>query len=556
MPPPALPPTRRRFLRQAGGVGIAALAAPVLAAALDGCAHMVPTASSGLLRVGWTVEPDSMNPMTATSTQAQEVYQLIYDNLIEYGIDLKPEPGLATSWSYSKNSKSITYTLRKGVTWHDGQPFTSQDAKFTFDLIAGQQLSQYVQWVTAVTSTEAPDPHTFVVNFSAPQAFNPGLVIPILPKHIWHGMNAAAIQKFTNPNPVGTGPYTWGQWVKGQSVTVDRYEHWWGTTPAAHKISWILFENEDVMAQNLRTGAVDICPELPPTIWEGITGAPQVATVEMASFSFHHIGINVSKNPKSGGNPLLKDRTVRQALSYAVDRKKLVDVALAGHGIPGSTLLPAGMGAWHLTIPQDQQLDANPAKARQILEAAGYRQRNGSSVRTSPDGKPLSFRLIAIEATSVDVAAAQIFRDACAEVGIELRLSTLDANSLGNIVYNAAAPNWDIFVWGWDSGVYDPDYLLGVPLTSQIGGNNDVYYSDKHYDALYSEQAGEIDQAKRLRLIQQAQAYYYQDAAYIVMWYQSKLQAYRTDTWTGWTPVTGGMILNFTRGNYLNARPV
>jgi peptide/nickel transport system substrate-binding protein len=233
-----------------------------------------------------------------------------------------------------------------------------------------------------------------------------------------------------------------------------------------------------------------------------------------------------------------------------------VDVALAGHGIPGSVLLPSGFGPWHLDIPAAKQLNANPAKAGQILDAAGYKLRGGSKVRTNAEGKPLSFRLIAIESTSVDVAAAQIFRDACAAVGIQLTLTTLDANSLGNTVYNADAPNWDIFVWGWDSGVYDPDYMLGIPLSSQIGGNNDVYYADKHYDALYGQQAAAIDAATRQAMVHEAQQYYYDAASYIVMWYQSKLQAYRTDTWTGWTPLTGGIILNFTRDNYLNARPV
>jgi peptide/nickel transport system substrate-binding protein len=545
--------TRRDFLRRAG---LIALATPLTAAAIEGCAAVVPTAKTSLLRVGWTVEPDSMNPMTAYSTEADEILQLIYDHLIQYSLELRPEPGLALSWSYSPDGKAITYKLRSGVTWHDGKPFTSADAKFTFEMIAKEQLGQYDQWVSQLTGAEAPDPESLVLHFSAPQAFNPGLAVPILPQHIWQGMTASDVQKFTNAHPVGTGPYAFDKWVKGQSVAVKRNEHWWGDKPAAEKISWILFGNEDVMAQNLRTGAVDICPEIPPTIWDGLGGASNVKTVEMESFSFHHIGINVSNNPKSGGNPLLKDRTVRQALSYAVDRRKLVDIALAGHGIPGSVILPSGFGAWHLDLPPDQQYDANPDKAKRLLDQAGYLLRGGSTVRTSPDGKPLSFRLIVIESTSVDVAAAQIFRDACAEVGIELTLTTLDANSLGNTVYNSEAPNWDIFVWGWDSGVYDPDYLLGVPLTAQIGGNNDVYYSDHHYDQLYGEQASELDVAKRQALVHQAQQYYYDDAAYIIMWYQSKLQAYRTDTWTGWTPVTGGIILNFTRDNYLKARPV
>jgi len=545
--------SRREFLKRAG---LLALAAPGTAAVLDACSSVATSAKANTIRVGWAIEPDTMNPLTTYSTEAVEVLQLVYDNLIHYDLQLKPEPGLATSWSYSADGKSVTYKLRK-ATWQDGKPFTSADAKFTFDVIQSKQVSQYAQWVTDLTSTEAPDATTLVLHFSRPQAFNPGLAVPILPAHIWQDMSAADIQKFQNSKPIGTGPYKFVNWKKGQSIEIARNENWWGAhKPAAEKITWILFQNEDVMTQSLRTGAVDICPEIPPTIWEGLKGAQNVTPVSLQSFSFHHIGINVSDNPKSGGNPLLKDLAVRQALSYAVDRQQLVNVALAGHGLPGGAILPAGFGEWHLDIPADKQLNANPAKAAAILDAAGYKLRGGSKVRTSPGGKPLSFRLIAIESTSVDVAAAQLFRNACAKVGIQLTLTTLDANSLGSTVYNSKAPNWDIFVWGWDSGVYDPDYMLGIVLCNQIGSNNDVYYCNRHYDQLYNEQATELDHARRLALVHEAQQFYYDAASYIIMWYQAKLQGYRTDTWTGWTPVTGGMILNFTRDNYLKVRPV
>ncbi len=542
---------RREFLQRAG---LLALAIPGAAITLDACSAVATSAKASTIRVGWAIEPDTMNPLTTYSTQAVEVLQLVYDNLIHTGLDLKPQPGLATAWTYSPDGKTITYQLRS-AKWHDGKPFTSADAKFTFEAIKSKQLSQFAQWVTDLTSVEAPDAATLVLHFSRPQAFNPGLAIPILPQHIWQSMSASQIQKFTNAKAIGTGPYKFVNWKHGQSIEIARNQDWWGTLPAAKKITWILFQNEDVMAQSLKTGAVDICPEIPPTIWDGLAGAPNVKPISLPSFSFHHIGINVSDNPKSGGNPLLKDRAVRQALSYAVDRKQLVDVALAGHGLPGSVILPAGFGEWHLDIPAGQQFNANPEKAKALLEAAGYTH-SGGGVRSSKDGKKLSFRLIAIQSTSVDVAAAQLFRNACAKVGIELTLTTLDANSLGSTVYNSKAPNWDIFVWGWDSGVYDPDYMLGVPLCSQIGSNNDVYYCSRHYDQLYDEQATELDHAKRLALVHQAQQFYYDDAAYIVMWYQAKLQGYRTDTWKGWTPVNGGMILNFTRDNYLKVQPV
>ena len=108
--------------------------------------------------------------------------------------------------------------------------------------------------------------------------------------------------------------------------------------------------------------------------------------------------------------------------------------------------------------------------------------------------------------------ARRSFRDAAQDVGIKLNLTTLDENTLGITVYNTDAPDWDIFVWGWDSGVNDPNYLFGVPLSSQIGGNNDVFYCNRHYDALYNEQATELDRDKRLDLVHQMQQIYYDDA--------------------------------------------
>ena len=390
-----------------------------------------------------------------------------------------------------------------------------------------------------------------VVTFSSPQAFDPGLSIPILPKHIWQGKSTAEIQKFANDTPVGTGPFTFGSWQRGQTVQVARNDRFWGAKPAAAGVVWVLYQNEDVMAQALQAGEVDVLTEVPPTIWDGITASDSVKPVSLPGFSFHHIGFNVSTNPKSGGNPLLLDRTVRQAISLSVDRNQLVTIALAGHGRPGSVLLPPALGEYQLDVPQAQQFDANPTKAGQMLDAAGYKDTNGDGVREAPNGKPLEFRLIAIESTTVDVRAAQLFRDAAAKIGVKLDLTTMDENTLGSTVYNSKAPNWDIFVWGWDSGVNDPDYLLGVPLSSQIGGNNDVYYANPAYDKLYDRQASELD-PRRADLVHQAQQLYYDDCAYLVMWYQDKLQAYRADRWTGWTQTPGGMVFNFTRANYLN----
>jgi peptide/nickel transport system substrate-binding protein len=545
--------TRRRVLE------VAALAGGVVSAPLwlEACSPsgVKKSAKTGLLRVGWTSEPDTLNPFTFASSASQEILQLVYDNLMVYDLDLKPAPALASSSEYSSDGKSITYRLRKGVTWHDGQPFTAEDVKFTWEVTQRHNLGQAAQYLPDLESFEIVDPTTVVARFRRPQAFDPALIIPIVPRHIWGSMSSKEITKFQNASPVGTGPYEFDKWVHGQYAQVKRNNSWWGERPAASTVIWQHFDSPDVMTQNLISGQVDVLSEVPPTLWENLRSKSDIKTVEMPSWSFHHIGVNVSSNPKSGGNPLLLDKEVRQALSLALDREQLVSLALRGRGTPGSVLLPPAFGDWQYDVPADEQLNGNPDRAEQILDSAGYRV-GSKGIRVDSDGRPLSFRLIAIQATDVDVRAAQLFVADAAKVGIEVKLQTLDETTLGNIVYNDAAPDWDLFVWGWDSGTPDPDYLLGVPLTNQIGNNNDVYYAESAYDELYEEQATTLDEAGRRDIVQRMQRMFYEDCAYLVMWYQSKLQAYRTDTWSGWRSTPGGMVFNFTRDSYLDVKPV
>ena len=545
--------SRRRVLSLAALTGGLA-AAPF---SLDACSPsgVKKSTSTGLLRVGWTSEPDTLNPFTFASSASNEILQLVYDYLMVYDLDLHPAPGLASSSEYSSDGMSITYRLRQGVTWHDGKPFTAEDVKFTWDITKKHNLGQAAQYLPDLTSFDIQDASTVVAHFRGPQAFDPALIIPIVPKHIWGSMSSNEIAKFQNAKPVGTGPFTFDKWAHGQYAQVKRNDSWWGTKPAASSIIWQHFDSPDVMTQNLISGQVDVLSEVPPTLWDNLASKSDVKAVEMPSWSFHHIGINVSRNPKSGGNPLLLDKSVRQALSLALDREQLVSLALRGRGKPGSVLLPSAFGDWQYAVPPGQQLDANPDRAKQLLEGAGYHVAD-KGIRADANGKSLSFRLIAIQATDVDVRAAQLFVADAAKVGIELKLQTLDETTLGNIVYNDSAPNWDLFVWGWDSGTPDPDYLLGVPLTSQIGNNNDVYYANPHYDALYEQQATTLDEGQRRDLVHEMQRIYYEDCAYLVMWYQSKLQAYRTDTWSGWQTTPGGMVFNFTRDSYLDVKPI
>src|SRR2546428_7229217 len=247
--------------------------------------HPPPSGSAGTstktLRVGWSSEPDIMNPLTTETTEAQEVLQLVYDKLTDYDAQLNVVPSLAEKTSVSSSGTEVTYELRSGVTWHDGMPFTADDVVFTFTLINKQGLSQYAQWLADMVDVKAQGPSTVVVTFKQPQAFDPALAIPIVPKHIWEGMSAAQIQNFRNDKPVGTGPFRFGSWVEGQTVTVHRNPDFWGPAPGPASVIWVLYQNEDIMAQGLRGNEVDILTEVPPTIWDGLSGVSGVKPVSL-----------------------------------------------------------------------------------------------------------------------------------------------------------------------------------------------------------------------------------------------------------------------------------
>jgi peptide/nickel transport system substrate-binding protein len=544
--------TRRQFL----GYGTATAAAIGMTTAVGAdLAQSAGAAAATKLRVGWNSPPDLMNPFTYESTASGEILNLIYDSLTEYDINLKPIPSLAESETGSADGRSFTYKLRSGATWHDGKPVTATDVKYTYDTLAKDDVGQFGWTLAEFKSCEILDPLTVVITYSAAQAWNPSPLVKIVPEHIWGGFSAKELAAFTNLHPIGSGPFKFTSWVVGQTVQVDRYANWWGAFPAVPTIIWEQFENSDVMAKSLESGDIDIITEVPTLLWKAMKGKPDVDAIEMESFSFHHIGFNVSQSKKSGANPLIRDLSVRKALAYAFDRQQLVDLCLAGYGKPGSVLLPPSFGIYQDHIPADQQFNNNPAKAASILDAAGYTM-GSSGIRNDKKGNPLSFRLICVETTDEDVLAGTICVQRAKEIGIELTLDPLDATTLGNIVYDAAAPNWDIFIWGWDSASPDPDYLMSIELTSQIGGNADVFYSNPQYDAWYTEQAETLNVDKRATILHEMQKLFYDDAAYCIMWYQSKLQAYRTDTWKGWVETRGGVIYNFTRTNYLTVKPV
>jgi peptide/nickel transport system substrate-binding protein len=531
-------------------------------AAFSTAIHEIRSQQPITLRVGWTGEPDSMNPFVAVSTEYYEIMLLTHNVLIEFGRELEPIPGLAEKWESSPDGLVWTYHLVKNAKWHDGQPFTSKDVKFTLDYVIDNQMEMFSDYVSHVTSVDTPDDYTVVLTTDIPTATMEAIWIPMLPEHIWKNVDPKSIQTYEEKNPIGTGPFKFVEWKKGEYLKLAANDDYFGGRPAIDEVIFVHYANSDVMIQALKLGEIDVASSVPPTMFEDLSKTANIKTIERPQIGFVELGINTwdtsltKNNPdlpdlasiESQGNPLLLDKRIRTAMSHAIDRQKIVDIVLLGHGTPGSTLVSPGTPFWHLELPPDQLYEFNLEKAKKILQDAGYVDRNGDGVRESGDGKKLEFRFYLRSENADSVKAGQMIEGWFKEIGIKLNSEVMDDSTLGDRIMDNG--NFDLFIWGW-GGDPDPSFILSVVTCPQILSWSDCNYCSPTYDELFRKQSTILDRAERQKMIFDMQRIFYEDSAYIILYYDQSLQAYRTDKFEGWVedqPV--GVVLAYNRGTY------
>ena len=241
------------------------------------------------------------------------------------------------------------------------------------------------------------------------------------------------------------------------------------------------------------------------------------------------------------GHPALRDRTVRLAMSYAIDKQRLVDEVLFGLADPGLTLVPKGLGAFYNSSIKDYEYD--PEKANKILEDAGYFDTNLNGVREMPGAiNEMSFRLQWPESNAYAGKEAELLKVMWSQIGIDVQLQAVNSDDL--TVVCCPAFDYDLILWEWDSDP-DPSFILSAMLTSEIpSGLNETGYSNPEYDRLFDKQAVEMDKEARLRTIWQMQSIVHDDVVYIIPFYQRAVQAYRTDTFRGWLTESGNLDLD------------
>ena len=279
-------PSGRPLLRRAAAFAVAAvaLAAPAVAGTTLP-AHAADAAPA--VKVAIATDIDTFNPFLAILASSTGILRFQYENLVQYGVNNEPVPGLSDKWETSTDGKTWTYHIRDGMKWSDSQPLTADDVAWTFNAVKTNPALQKANGglVENVQSVAAKDPSTLELTLTAPQASNPGFELPIVPKHVWE--KQADPSKYANDtDTVGSGPFTIKSYQKGVSVQLVANPNFWRGPAKVSGLTYAYYKNTDAAVQALKNGEVDIVGSLTPAQFtslkdqSGITAsrAPGAAT--------------------------------------------------------------------------------------------------------------------------------------------------------------------------------------------------------------------------------------------------------------------------------------
>ena len=558
-------PLRARMARVLAALGLA------LSVILPGAVAPTAAADPLILRVGTDQTFSGLNPWQAVYVLDYEVFTLNYDLLVGYDQNLGNAPGFAESWTTSPDGKTTTFKIRAGMKWSDGQPATAEDAAYTYQLAidaAKQELTMGSGYIdgylssAGLKSVKATDPTTLVVETDTATALLLPAYVPILPKHIWSKYtlkqiaDAEAEGAFLNNAPVvGTGPYTAVEYKPGEFMRFARNPNYWGKQGAADEVIIQHFASGDTMVQALKNGEIDYARGISADAFDALKADPSsgVTTVEGFANGYSYLTFNgYPKAIKGGGSSTsaTRDPAFRDALAYAMNLPELVDKVLAGHGTPGTSLLPPFQSKWYVAPAADKLRSFNIETAKAKLDAAGYKL-DSANKRLDKDNKVINLRMTWPSSEPELATVAQFVKEWWGQLGIGVEAAvTEDDTLLADLTApeNDGKANFDTYMWGWVGDV-DPTSLLQPFTTDEIaGGSSDTFWSNARFDELFKQQGQELDEAKRKADMQEMQELFYADVPNIPLYFDSELHAYRTDRFGGWQnqpPDTGTPLFGF-----------
>ena len=487
---------RRRFVALTGSL---IAAAPFSFTVPHARAAGAPPRRGGVLTLLVEPEPPTLLSIANTAGSTLKTSAKTNEGLLAYSFDLQPKPQLATAWQVSPDGLQYRFTLRRGVKWHDGRPFTSADVAFSIGLLKGAHPRGRGTFAN-VAELRTPDDWTVVVVLSKPspyllRAFD-AAESPIVPKHLYKDATAQNVASHPNNQaPVGTGPFRFKEWVRGSHVVYERNPDYWDAgKPYIDTLIVKFIPDSTARAVAFESGAVDLGGESPVPLSE-LARLRANPTLELETRGYEY-SITQTRIEFNLDHPVLGKPPVRQAIAHALDRKVIRNTIWYGYAVDSPTPIAPG-SPFHDSRPSPYPFD--PRRAEALLDAAGYpRGTNGKRFALTHDFLPYGdgFRRV-----------ADYVKSALARVGIDVTIRAQDFPTYIRRVYtdrafdftNNSMGNFFDPTAGVQRLYWSKNFKRGVPFS------NGAHYANPEVDRLLEAAAVEPDAAKRVELFQRFQ---------------------------------------------------
>lgn len=416
--------------------------------------------------------------------------RLIYSRLVEVDENMQIHPGLAESWK-QLDDKTMQFKLRKGIKFHNGDDFTAEDVKFSFERMMNSPRIAFV--LPPIERIDIVDDYT--VNIVTKTPFGPLLA------HLSHPALGMVSKKLLTENPealkekpIGTGSYKFKEWIYGDKLVLEKNEDFYDKNERGLK--YIIFKNV-VEASNraigLETGEIDIATPISSVDEENIKNNPKLQLLTKPSISYSYIGMNMTKAP-------LNDIRVRKAINYAIDKQAIIDVILNGNGkIATSPIAPGVFGFTDKT----KNYEYNVEKAKELMKEAGYE--NGFTTS------------ILVFSGEANTQTAEIVQAYLKEIGIDLKIEIVEVSAYWDMTERGVH---NLFLGSWGVVTGDADYGLYAMYHSSAkgGAGNRDFYENEKVDELLDKAKTEIDPETRKKLYEEAQILIVNDAPDVMLY--------------------------------------
>ncbi|MBI2988376.1 MAG: peptide-binding protein [Deltaproteobacteria bacterium] len=475
--------------------------------------------------------------MLASDSASHSISGLIFNGLVKYDKDVRLTGDLAESWEVGQGGLQITFKLRRGVKWQDGSPFTARDVLFGFQTITDPKTpTAYAEDFRQVKKAEAIDDYTFRVTYEKP--FAPALTswgnLVVLPKHLLEGKDIAKSE--LGRNPVGTGPYRFREWISRDRVILEANPDYFEGRPYLDRYVIRVIPDLATMFLELKAGGLDLMG-LTPIQYKRQTDdrffQESYRKYRYLANAYTYLGYNLLE-------PKFRDKRVRQALSYAIDKEEIIKVVLLGLGVPATG--PYKPGLWFYN-PDVKKYPFDPAKAIALLKEAGWEDRDGDGI-LDKDGMPFEFTVVTNEGNPVRQRTAVVIQERLKKIGIRMKIRVIEWSAFINEFIDKK--DFEATILGWTTG-FEPD-PYDIWHSSKTGKKelNFISFKNGEVDELLEKGRRTFDQEKRKEIYFRLQEILAEEQPYTFLYVPEALPIVHSRVY-GIEPSPLGISYNFYR---------